>query len=271
MAALKTLILLALVGYLGLVAILYVAQRALMYVPETARTPPAAAGVPAAEEVVLDTADGEKLIAWYVPPRGDKPIVLYFHGNGGSLRLRGWRFRDLTSDGTGLLAVSYRGYGGSTGSPTEAGFLQDARAAYDFAAARHPADRIALWGESLGTGVAVALAAERPVARVVLESPFTSTADVAATIYFFVPVRLMMKDQFRSDERIGAVTAPVLVLHGERDNVVPICFGERLYDMIRAPKRFVRLPRASHNDHDEYGAVELVRKFLSEPMTSGRE
>jgi uncharacterized protein len=264
MTTLKSLLLLGLLAYLGLAALLYFAQRALMYFPETARLAPAAAGVPGAEEVVLDTADGEKVIAWYVPPRGEKPIVLYFHGNGGSLRLRAWRFRELTSDGTGLLALSYRGYGGSTGRPTEAGLLQDARAAYAFAAARYPADRIVPWGESLGTGVAVALAAERPVGRVVLESPFTSTADVAAKIYFFIPVRLLMKDQFRSDERIDAVTAPVLVLHGERDNVVPIAFGERLYAMIRAPKRFVRLARASHNDHDEHGGVEIVRKFLSE-------
>jgi len=266
MAAWKSLLLLGLVGYLGLAALLYVAQRALMYFPETARTPPAAAGLPAAEEIVLDTADGEKLIAWHVPPRGSKPLVIYFHGNGGSLRLRGGRFRALVSDGTGLLALSYRGYGGSSGRPSEAGLLNDARAAYDFAAARHPAERIVLWGESLGTGVAVALAAERPVGRVILESPFTSAVDVAAKVYFFVPVRLLMKDQFRSDERIGAVTAPVLVLHGERDNVVPIAFGERLFGMIRAPKKFIRLPRAAHNDHDEHGGTEIVRQFLSERL-----
>ena len=264
MAMLKWLILLALVAYCGVGAFLYFAQRALMYFPETARTPPAAAGLPAAEEVILTTADGERVIAWHVPPRGEKPVVIYFHGNGASLAVRGARFAALTSDGTGLVALSYRGFGGSTGRPTEDGILRDAEAAYQFAAARYKPERIALWGESLGTGVAVAIAAERPVGRVLLESPFTSAADVAASTYFFVPVRLLMKDQFHSDERIGRVTAPVLVLHGERDNIVPIRFGERLYALIRSPKRFVRLPGANHNDHDEHGAMAAVRTFLAE-------
>jgi hypothetical protein len=108
----------------------------------------------------------------------------------------------------------------------------------------------------------VALAAERPVARVLLESPFTSTADIAAASYPFVPVRLLMKDQFRSDERIGRVTVPVLVVHGTRDGVVPIGYGERLYGMIRSPKRFIPLPNAGHSDHDDYGAAGKVRPFL---------
>lgn len=264
MAILKWLVVLALVFYGGLGVVLYFAQRAMMYLPDTTRTPPAAAGLPEAAEVTLDTSDGERVIAWHVPPRGDRPVVVYFHGNGGALNLRAGRFKDLIADGTGLLALSYRGYGGSTGRPSEAGLLRDAAAAYAFAAARYESARIVVWGESLGTGAAVAVAAERPVGRVILESPFTSAVDLAASIYFFMPVRLIMKDQFRSDERIGAVTAPVLVLHGERDGIVPIAFGERLYALIRSPKRFVRLPDAGHNDHDQHGAVEIVRKFLAE-------
>ena len=168
----------ALVAFGGLVALMYVAQRSLMYFPDTQRTPPAGAGLREAQEIVLDTADGEKVIAWHLPPRGGKPVVLYFHGNGGSLRYRLDRFLALTGDGTGLLALSYRGYGGSTGKPTEPGLIADATAAYDFAIARYPAERIALWG-SLGSGVAIALAAERRVARIVLEAPFTSAADSA--------------------------------------------------------------------------------------------
>lgn len=264
MAMVKWLAVIVVLGYGGISGLLYFAQRALMYFPDTVRTPPATAGLPAAAEVILDTADGERVIAWHVPPRGDKPVVLYFHGNGAALAARGARFAALTSDGTGLLALSYRGFGGSTGRPTEAGILRDAAAAYQFAAARYQPERIALWGESLGTAVAVAVAAEHPVGRVLLESPFTSAADIAASTYFFVPVRLLMKDQFRSDERIGRVTAPVLVLHGERDDIVPIRFGERLYGLIRAPKRFVRISGAGHNDHDEHGAMEVVRTFLAE-------
>ena len=244
---------------------MYLTQRSLMYFPERTRVSPAAAGFPGATEIVLDTADGEKVIAWHVPPREDKPVVLYFHGNGGSLRYRVERFKELTADGTGLLALSYRGYGGSTGHPTEAGLFADAEALYAFAVKHYPAERLVLWGESLGSGVAVALAAQRPVARVVLEAPFTSAADVAAKVYWFLPIRLLMKDQFRSDERIANVPAPVLILHGERDYVVPFAQGERLFALANEPKRFVPMRRGGHSDLDEHGAQDAVRAFLNEP------
>ena len=130
------------------------------------------------------------------------------------------------------MALSYRGYGGSTGKPTEAGLIEDARAAYAYAAERYPG-RIVLWGESLGTGVAVALAAEKPVTHLILDAPFTSAVDVAARdLYRFLPVRLLMKDQFRSDRRIKHVKAPVLILHGEADDIMPIRYGERLLAMV---------------------------------------
>ncbi|MFL5040621.1 MAG: alpha/beta hydrolase [Xanthobacteraceae bacterium] len=254
----------AAVAYAGFVALLYVSQRKLMYLPDTTRWQPASVGFPEAAEVVLDTADREKVIVWHVPPRHGKPVVLYFQGNGGGLNLRARRFRQLIAAGAGLIALGYRGYGGSSGHPSEAGLLHDAAAAYRFATGLYPAERVALWGESLGTGVAVALAAERPVGRVVLESPFTSAVDIAAAAYPFVPVRWLMKDQFRSDQRIANVTAPVLVLHGTRDTIVPLAYGERLYGLIRAPKRFVRIADANHNDHDEYGAVDLVVSFLAD-------
>jgi uncharacterized protein len=253
----------AVIAYAGLVALMYVAQRKLMYFPDTTRFAPPAVGLPEAEEVVLDTADGEKVIVWHAPPRDSKPVIIYFQGNGGGLNLRAWRFHQMVAAGNGLIALCYRGYGGSSGHPTEAGLLHDAAAAYAFAARLYPPQRIALWGESLGTGVAVALAAERPVGRVVLESPFTSAVDIAAAAYPFVPVRWLMKDQFRSDQRITNISAPVLVLHGARDSVVPLSYGERLYGLIRAPKRFVRIADANHNDHDEYGAVNLVGPFLA--------
>jgi uncharacterized protein len=247
MALLKWLIVAA-AAFGGLTALMYVAQRALMYFPERLHTPPAMAGLPEAQEVALDTKDGERVIAWHVPPRGEKPVVLYFHGNGGALRNRVDRFRALIADGNGLVALSYRGYGGSTGSPTEAGLIADAEAAYAFAAARYAAEGIALWGESLGSGVAVALGAGHRVGRIVLEGSFTSAADVgAAHAYRFLPVRRLMKDQFRSDLRIARVTAPLLFLHGGRDWVVPIVLGERLYALANEPKQFVRFSDAGQN------------------------
>ena len=159
---------------------------------------------------------------------GEAPVFLYFHGNGGSLRWREERFRALISDGSGLVALSYRGYGGSSGRPTEKGLSEDAAAAYAFAVARYPAQRIVLWGESLGSALAIALGAEKPVGCLVLEAPFTSAVDVGAWHYWFVPVRLLMKDRFRSDLCAGNIKAPVLVAHGESDTIVPITLGKRL-------------------------------------------
>lgn len=264
MAAWKGILIVLLTGYAGLLTVMYVAQRALMYFPETFRTAPAEAGLPQAQEVVLDSADGARVIVWHVAPRDERAVWLYFHGNGGSLRNRAERFRELTTAGDGLVALSYRGFAGSTGKPTEAGLIADARAAYDFTAARYPPERIMLWGESLGTGVAVAIAAERPVTRVVLEAPFLSTLDIAQGAYPFIPVRLLMKDQFRSDLRIAKVTAPVLILHGDRDTVVPISSGQALYKLIRSPKRFVRIPGGGHDDLSSFGIAEAVTKFLAE-------
>jgi fermentation-respiration switch protein FrsA (DUF1100 family) len=265
MATVKWIVVLLAAGYLGIGALMYFAQRSLMYFPDRTRTPPAAAGFPQAEEVVLDTADGEKIIAWHVPPRGDRPVVIYFHGNGGALNLRVDRFQRIVAAGLGLLALSYRGYGGSTGKPTEAGLIEDARAAYAYAAERYPG-RIVVWGESLGTGVAVALAAEKPVTHLILDAPYTSTVDVAADLYRFLPVRLLMKDQFRSDERIKRVTAPVLILHGEADTIIPISYGERLLAMIPGKKQMVRFKDGWHVDLDRHGGADAALKFLAEPL-----
>jgi fermentation-respiration switch protein FrsA (DUF1100 family) len=263
MTALKWLIVIAALGYGGLLALMYVFQRSLMYFPDSSRTLPAQAGLQQAQELLLTSSDGETLIAWHVAPRGDRPVVLYFQGNGGALNLRADRFAWLTADGNGLVALSYRGYGGSTGRPSEDGLIRDARTAYDFAATRYPAKRIVLFGESLGSAVAIALAAERAVGGLILDAPFTSAAEVGASAYPFAPVRRMIKDAFRSDLRIGRVHAPLLVLHGERDGVVPIRFGERLFDLANEPKRMVRFPAGDHADLDNHGAIDVVKAFLA--------
>lgn len=264
MTSLKWLLILVVLLYGGVLALMYVFQRALMYFPDNRRTPPAAAGFPQAEEVTFTTSDGETLVAWHVPPRGDKPVVLYFQGNAGALDLRVGRFQWLTADGTGLVALCYRGYGGSSGKPSEAGLIWDALAAYDFAAARYAYGRIVPWGESLGTAVAIALAAEHRIGGLILDAPFTSAADVGAAVYPFVPVRWLIKDNFRSDLRIAKVSAPLLVLHGERDRVVPLRFGEALFALANEPKRMVRFPNGGHVDLDDHGAAEVVKKFLAE-------
>lgn len=269
MTALKWLIFVAVLGYGGLLALMYLFQRALMYFPDTARTPPRQAGLPQAEEVTLTTGDGERLIAWTVAPRDDKPVIIYFQGNGGALKLRVARFSWIAASGFGLIALSYRGYGGSSGTPSEDGLIRDARAAYDFALARYPARRLVLWGESLGTAVAIALAAERAVGALILDAPFTSAADIGAAAFPFAPVRWLIKDGYRSDRRIARVHAPLLVLHGERDSVVPIGFGERLFALANEPKRMVRFPDGDHVDLDDHGAAEVVKTFLA-GLSKGR-
>ncbi len=263
MNGLKWAIAIALCLYAGYAALLYVTQRAMMYFPETTRTSPAQAGLPAAEEVSLTTSDGERLVAWHVPPRADHPVLLYFHGNGGALRHRVERFLKLIADGAGLVGVEYRGYAGSTGRPSEAGLIADGLAAYAFAAERYPAKQIVVWGESLGSAIAVAVAAERPVGRVILEAPFASAVALAAARYWYVPVRFLMKDQFRTDERIGKVTAPLLIMHGVKDQTVPFRSGERLYELASQPKQFVRFLDGGHNDLDRHGALHAVARFLA--------
>ena len=264
MNILKWLFIAAVLGYGGLLAAMYVFQRALLYFPDPTHLLPASSGLPQAVEVTFDSDDGEKLLAWYVVPRDDKLLVIYFQGNADSLKARVNRFTWLTADGTGLLALCYRGYGGSTGRPSEDGLIRDARAAYDFARARYPAKRIVLFGESLGTAVATALAAEREIGALILDAPFTSAAEVGANAYPFAPVRWLMKDKWHSDRRIGRVSAPLLVLHGEQDRIVPIRFSEQLFALAREPKRMVRFPQGGHVNLDDHGAPKVIKEFLTE-------
>jgi fermentation-respiration switch protein FrsA (DUF1100 family) len=263
MTVLGWLAVIVIAGYVGLTAVIYFAQRSLMYFPDTTHTTPAAAGLPEAEEVPLTASDGARVMVWHVAPRGDEPVIVYFHGNGGALRYRVERFRKLIANGIGLVGLEYRGYGGLGGSPSEQGLIADAEAAYAYAVARYPVAQIVLWGESLGTGVAVALAAEKPVGRVILEAPFTSTEAVGARRYWYLPVRLLMKDQFHSDTRIAKVTAPLLILHGVHDKTVPYAMGEHLFDLANKPKHIVRFLDGGHEDLDQNGALDAVARFLA--------
>ena len=263
MTVLKWLVILAAGGYLGGLVVLFFAQRTFIFpIPQTVRTAPEAAGLPEAEEHFLTTADGEKVIVWHVPAKPGHAVVMHFPGNGDFLAGLAGRFRDITGDGTGLVALSYRGYAGSSGRPSEQGLLKDAAAAYAFTSARYGADRIVVWGFSLGSGVAVALAAKQPVGRLILEAPYTSILDVAAAHFPLVPVRWLVRDRFRSDRRIARVKAPLLIMHGARDATIPISFGERLFALAREPKQFVRFPEGGHNDLDNYGAIETARHFI---------
>jgi fermentation-respiration switch protein FrsA (DUF1100 family) len=250
---------LAVYAAVGLAA--YLGQRKLMYFPDLERTLPAEVGLTGVVERVIETPDGERVIAWYAKARPSRPTLLYFHGNGGSLLNRRDPAKLLTEGGRGLLLSSYRGYSGSTGKPGEAGLRTDARTAYEWLRARVPADSIVLYGESLGSGVAVGLATERPVGGLILDAPFTSTADVAGHHYWYLPVWLL-RDQYRSIDRIHELRCPLLVIHGDRDGVIPIALGERLFAAAPEPKRFVTLPGVDHVSVLERGGLEPVRAFL---------
>jgi uncharacterized protein len=222
-------------------------QRRLLYFPPSEQIAPADVGLPQARVMTLKTSDGETLVAWYIAPASGKPLILYFHGNGGGLDLRNIRFQKLTETGNGLLAIEYRGYGASTGAPTESGLHLDGEAAYHEALALGvPADRLVVMGESLGTGVAVALAARHDVGALVLDSPYSSVEEVAASLYWMLPVRLLIRDRFRSDQKIAAVHAPVLIVHGSNDWVVPVRFGEKLFALANPPKRFIQVEGGGH-------------------------
>jgi fermentation-respiration switch protein FrsA (DUF1100 family) len=266
MTVLKWLLIVVSVGYVGALAALFLLQRSFLFpIPQVARTAPAAAGFPQAEEHLLTTADGEKIIVWHVPAKPGHPVVLYFHGNGDFLAGFFGRFRDLIADGTGFVVPAYRGYAGSSGAPSEDGLLRDAAAAYAFTIARYDTDRIVAWGFSLGSGIAVALAAEQKIAGLILEAPYSSIVDVAASAFPIFPVRLLLRDPFHSDQRIGKVRVPLLIMHGTRDPAIPIVFGERLYALANQPKEFVRFADGGHNDLDYFGATAAARRFIGVP------
>jgi fermentation-respiration switch protein FrsA (DUF1100 family) len=240
--------LLALVAAYALaVAGLAVFQRRLLFFPDRRLTHPSEASMSGAEELRVKTDDGEMLVAWHIPPSRGHPLILYFHGNGGALVDRVPRFKMFVASGYGLIAVSYRGYGGSTGSPTETGLMRDGEAAYGKARALgYSGGRIVLVGESLGTGIAVPLAATHEAAALVLDSAFLSALDVAAAHYGMLPVRWLMRDRFRSDLAIGNVHIPVFFAHGDQDDIVPIRSAKELFALANEPKTFVGVPGGGH-------------------------
>jgi len=251
--------------YILMIVGLAVFQRRFQYFPDRHLADPARAGMSGVEDLRLTANDGETLVAWYVPAKNGHPLILYFHGNGGALADRVPRFRSLLASGYGLLAISYRGYGGSTGSPTQKGLMEDAETAYLEARARgYDGDRIVLMGESLGTGVAIALAATHEAAALVLDSPYSSAVEVAAAHYAIFPVNWLMFDRFRSDLAIGGVHIPVLVVHGDEDEVIPIGLARRLFELANEPKTFMNV---SGGKHLVLGSAEVfprVRAWIDE-------
>ncbi len=246
-------------GYLAIVLYMYLQQRSLQYFPSHRAPSPAEAGLSGVSEQTIGTPDGERLAAWYAPARDGQPTILFLHGNGGEIGDRSGRMAFYQSQGFGVLFLSYRGYGASSGSISEKGFVTDALAAHDWLQEQGiPARRIAVVGESLGTGVAVQLAVRREIGALALEAPFTAAADIGAEIYWWLPVRLLMKDPFYSRKVIDQVKVPLLIQHGDADTVIPLSHGQRLFALANEPKEMAVLPGAGH-------------EVLSEPEVLARE
>lgn len=253
--------------YALVVAAAWLGQRHLMYVPDTTRVRPGAAGLTEARELLLEAVDGARLVAWRADARPGRPTILYLHGNAGNLAGRADRFARYQALGYGLLMMSWRGYSGSTGRPSERNNVADALLAYDTLRAEglRPED-IVVFGESLGSGVAIQLAGERAVAAIVLDAPYTSIVDVALLTYPYLPVRPLLLDRYESNRHIGRVKAPVLVLHGERDSVIPVRMGRAIHEMAPGAKKLALFPDGGHVDLDDYGAVAVVTTWIEETL-----
>jgi fermentation-respiration switch protein FrsA (DUF1100 family) len=267
-------------GYLAVVAGLYLYQRQLLYHPDRARPVLGALARLGVREVAVPTADGLSLLAWYLPVRDapgiERPVIVYFHGNAGHIGYRADRIERFAREGYGALLLEYRGYGGNPGEPSEAGLFEDAAAALRFIEAQGvPGRRVVLYGESLGTGVAVRAATTREVGAVVLEAPYTSIAAAAQLHYPFVPAAWLVADRYDSLLRIGQVRAPILMLHGARDGIIPLSLGKTLFAAAPEPKEHWVAPQAGHADLVRFGALDVAVAFIerhvrqTEPASPG--
>ena len=239
-------LLFALTIYVAVAAVFYFSQRRLLFPANTERVQPAEAGLVGFEEVVLRTGDGQRVIGWWSPPAPGAGAVLYFHGNGGSLAQGRDRFETMQGAGLGVLAMAYRGYGGSSGQPSETALISDAKTALDWLGQRAPEERTAVMGQSLGSGVAVALAAERQVGGLVLDSPYASIECTAARLYPWLPVRLLARDRFDSETRVRRVREPILIAHCTEDRLIPVAEARRLYARATGPKSLQLINGCGH-------------------------
>jgi fermentation-respiration switch protein FrsA (DUF1100 family) len=259
---LKTLLIVAALAYALAVVAMYFAQRAVMYPGATNAADALPAVAPWGVRTTIATPDGEMLAALYAPAGKERPTLLLFPGNGDNIANHGFLADWLSARGYGLLALSYRGYPGSTGSPTEAGLLTDGLAAFDWLSTHQHSSPIVVVGRSLGTGVAVNTAAERDAAAVVLVSAYQSILALARARFPYLPVGALLKDSFRSDLGIARVTEPKLFLHGDLDGVIPLTSGKALFDAALEPKAFSIQHGYGHNDIWTPALVEKLVAFV---------
>jgi alpha-beta hydrolase superfamily lysophospholipase len=246
------------------VALAWVFQRRLIYLPFGAPDGPAAAYLDGGRDVVLHTEDGLDLTAWWAPATGPArdATVLVAPGNAGSRLLRVPLVSALTAEGFDVLLLEYRGYGGNPGAPSEEGLATDVGAAYRYLVEERGVapERLVLFGESLGGAPLTRLATERPVGALVLRSPFTSLADVGVRAYPFLPVRALLRDRFPLLEHVRSVRAPVVVVAGEADEIVPVEQSRAVAEAAGAA--YVELPGVRHNDTELNSGPAVVHAVV---------
>lgn len=236
---------------------LWAAQRRLIYFPD-AHVPSLRVMGPGWEEVSFETVDGLRLRAWYAPPEPGLPVVIVLSGNAGNRADRAPLGTGLKAAGLGVLLTDYRGYGGNPGHPTECGLARDARAAVAFMREQTPGNPLVYFGESLGAAIAIELAGVDPPAVLVLRSPFTSLADIGRVHYPWLPVGLLLKDRYPSDEHLGSVRVATLVIAGDADSIVPISQSREIFAAAPGPKQLVVIAAADHNDPSLVSGPEVI-------------
>ena len=244
-------------------ALVWLFQRRMIYIPLDRHVPPAKSMLPGAESVSFQTADGLVLNGWFVPgPRpGASDTVLVFNGNAGNRSDRADLAAALVQQGLGVLLFDYRGYADNPGKPSETGLRADARAVRGYLESRADvnSERIVYFGESLGSGVAVELAVAHPPAALILRSPFTSLTDVAGMHYPYLPVRILLVDRFPSLDRIAGLTCPLLIIAGDLDRIVPEKLSRTLYEAAPVrDKRYLLVEGVGHNASELLAGGQMI-------------
>jgi fermentation-respiration switch protein FrsA (DUF1100 family) len=255
-------------GYAVVVGLVFVTQERLVFFPQVGRDvaiTPQAYGL-AHESLELTTGDGERLHAWWVPAAESRGTVLLFHGNAGNMSARLDYLLMFNRLKFSTLIIDYRGYGQSTGTPSEAGTYRDAEAAWAWLTGTRDikAGDVVLFGESLGGAVASWLAARHPPRALILASTFTSVPDLGAEVYPFLPVRLISRIGYDNRANLESIRAPVLIVHSRQDDVIPFTHGQKLLEAANEPKQFLELA-GGHNDgfifmREEW--VQALARFL---------
>lgn len=246
--------------YVGIQAI----EPALIYRPDRVRTQPQEVGLEGVQEVEIDTPDANAVLAWWSRAAAGRPTVLYFHGNGGSLANRADRIARFQRAGIGVFMMTYRGYGGSMGKPNERDNVRDGRRAFDYliAAGLKP-DDIVVFGESLGTGVAVQVVKARQPRGLILDSPYTSMLDLARLHYPYLPADWLLNDRYDTMAYIGDVHVPLLIVHGGDDRVVPVEMGRAVLAAAGGPREMLEVPGAPHVNHEDFGTLDAIFAWIA--------